>query len=246
VPEAQARSKIKEAQHFLGEMRHAQELLREDLFRYSLSAFLAAWRSVPEFVLYDYAEKNSLGISREDEERMLVANQFKIAANVIMRLESNTEPLRFMQWWLQRCNAIYREHGIVDKRNYTIHKGYPKVEKVAEVERMAFVPTGSFGVYTSGSTYFVGFTSGTYTTTGPSGSGTYTTTGPSGSGTYTTTGPSSVTLAPMDSAAPANVTETFRFHDQLDKDIVDICEEACDDMNEFVMKAESGEWKEET
>jgi hypothetical protein len=253
LPEGQARSKIKEAEHFLHEMRDAEKALREDLFRYNLSAFLAAWRSVPDFVLYDYAEKNLLGISREDEERTLIANQFKIAANVVSRLEGNDEPSRFLQWWTKRCNAIYSEHRIVDKRNYTIHKGYPKVEKVADVENKAFVPTGSFSVSTSSPVYFIAVTSpssytsgasgsGTYTTSSVSTSGLYTTSGVSGSGLYTT---SSVTLAPMTSSAPPDATETFRFHDQLDKDIVDICEDALDHMSKFVMESENSNWKDE-
>jgi hypothetical protein len=267
LSEPEARAKIKEAKHFLGQMRGAQDKLDEDLFKYNLSAFLAAWRSVPEFVLYDYAERNSLGISREDEEKVHIAIQFRIVANAIKRLKDNVEPLAFMEWWNERCNAIYKEHGIVGKRNYTIHKGYPKVEKVAEVERIAFVPTGSFNWSTgpSGSTITVSDYSGsaTYTATGPSGPAEYSSTGPSGStitvsdysgsATYTATGPSgsaitasgpsSVTLAPMGSAAPANVTETFRFHDRPDKDIVDICADALADMDAFVGMAETEEWK---
>ena len=255
MSEPEARAKIKEAKYFLGQMRGAQDKLDEDLFKYNLNAFLAAWRSVPEFVLYDYAERNSLGISREDEEKMHIANQFRVVANVIKRLKDNAEPLAFMEWWNQRCNAIYREHGIVGKRNYTIHKGYPKVEKVAETERIEFMPTGSFGLSTSGSTYFVGLGStaeysstgssgpAEYSSTGSSGPAEYSSTGPSGPTKYSSTGPSWAILAAFDTPAPANVRETFRFHDRPDKDIVDICADALADMDAFVGIAEIEEWK---
>jgi len=71
------RDKLEEAQYFLNSLRDEEDPNR---FNYNLSAFLGAWRSVLDIMLYDLAEVWTLGLTREDR---ITDNEFSVAAKAL-------------------------------------------------------------------------------------------------------------------------------------------------------------------
>jgi len=113
----ETRKKLEEARFFLEKFR--KSLNSEKQFIYYLSAFLSAWRSVLDVMLYDFAEYYSLGLTRE--HRMTDRDFFIVAT-----AERNDQALRFLKWWEQRRqrlskNKLWKMRGII------IHRGYPKI-----------------------------------------------------------------------------------------------------------------------
>lgn len=56
--------RLEEARYFCVRLSEAKN---DDEFHFNLSAFLNAWRSILDTMLYDFTEHYSLGFSREDE-----------------------------------------------------------------------------------------------------------------------------------------------------------------------------------
>ena len=230
MSQPQAGLKLREAEYFLDQMRKAQNLLDEDLYKYNLSAFLSALNSVPEFLLFDFAEKNPIGISRQDEGKVYLKD-FDVAAKA-QKAIGKTEASEFMEFW-HKWHDDLKKHVIAARRNNTIHRGYPKLEsKVGEVEKVVFVPTGTFQVSTSGVSAIL---APTYSPTFGSAVSTVT----AAAGSQSLPSAQTYTFPP----APAGVRETYRFSDQHDKEAIDICQEAYNDMKTFVEEAQSDKWK---
>jgi len=111
----EARNKLQEADYFLGMLRRTPQ--DRDAFMYNLSAFLNAWRSVLDVMLYDYAEKYCLGLTREDR---VSDHEFEIAAKAL----NNAEALRFIKWWRQQRGRLI-QNPLWKKRTVVVHRGYP-------------------------------------------------------------------------------------------------------------------------
>jgi hypothetical protein len=79
------RTKFAEAKYFLDVL--PQMANNPDGFYYNLSAFLTAWRSTLDVMLYDLAEHFSLGFSREDE--MSVARAYEKMRQIIEEAETS-------------------------------------------------------------------------------------------------------------------------------------------------------------
>jgi hypothetical protein len=124
------RRRLEEAK-YCGRLSEAQN----DEFHFNLSAFLNAWRSILDVMLYDFTEHYSLGFSREDE---LDDKEFTAVATALKK----THALKFIEWWRQKQGGL-RNNPLWFKRNITFHRGYPKVSE--------------YRIYVSGS----GATSGT-------------------------------------------------------------------------------------
>lgn len=199
-------------------MRDAQDLLNEELFIFNLSAFLSAWKSVPEVLLYDFAERFRIGFTLED---YMTDKEFGIAANLWKTQMGESDASDFLKWWRMEVDRLNNTHKLSGKRDILIHRGYPKLEK-GGVERTVFIPTGTFQVYTTGVA---------------AGWGT-------GSAILGETTAAGVQYSPETfGKAPADVKETYRFGDQQDRDIVDICKEAYDDMKAFAEEAQTEKWR---
>lgn len=132
------RKRLEEARYFFVRLSEAKN---DDEFHFNLSAFLNAWRSILDVMLYDFTEHYSLGFSREDE---LNDKEFTAVATTL----KNTQALKFIKWWRQKQGDL-RNNPLWIKRNITFHRGYPKVSE--------------YRIYVSGS----GGTSGTLSITTP-------------------------------------------------------------------------------
>lgn len=112
------RSKLKEAEYFLQEL-----LQRKDDYPtclYLLSAFLSAWKSVLDVMLYDFVNFYPLGLENEDK---ISDRDFWVAANAL----GNRKALQFIKWWRQKAHII-GNHSLSRERNRIVHKGYPPYE----------------------------------------------------------------------------------------------------------------------
>ena len=120
----QAKRKLGEARHFLDELERTSENPEE--FNYNLSAFLSAWRSVLDIMLYDFAEKYSLGLTREDR---LIEYGFEIVAKALNR----TDALKFLKWWRQQVQEVGK-NPLCYKRKVIVHRGYPPTVRDFTIE----------------------------------------------------------------------------------------------------------------
>ncbi len=111
----QAKLKLQEAEYFLGGLKRSETNPVE--FNYNLSAFLSALSSVPDIMLYDFAEKYSLGITREVQIGDTV---FRSVANALKKKDA----LNFLEWWRENLGQLVR-NKLLRKRAIIVHRGYP-------------------------------------------------------------------------------------------------------------------------
>jgi hypothetical protein len=107
------RKKLCEAKYFLDLLPCFQE--DENKFRYNLSAFLSAWRSVLDIMLYDFDEHFSLGFTREAN---INYTEFLAVATTLKK----TEAIKFAKWWKKKQDTL-RKEPLWDKRIFSVHKG---------------------------------------------------------------------------------------------------------------------------
>jgi hypothetical protein len=132
------RKKLSEAKYFLGLLPIFQEDTNK--FYYNLSAFLNAWRSVLDIMLYDFAEHYSLGFTREVE---LNDKDFFAVATAL----NKTEAVEFVKWWRKK-QGVLKSDPLWEKRIISFHRG-----NVAIYQNIYALGTGSssgtisFGAY---------------------------------------------------------------------------------------------------
>lgn len=196
----ETRNKLQEAQYFLNAVSTTEQSTGE--LYYDLSAFLNAWRSVLDVMLYDFAEHYHLGLTNED---MITEHDFELAAKVL----NNNDALRFITWWRQQRGSLSQD-PLWSKRNIIVHRGRPPTRRVIRLyilESLALSSTLTI----SGSTM------------------------PAGSAlpvsTYTP-------ITQVTTITPSSrIVETY-FQDIPDRSVVDICNEAYDEIRGIVETAE--------
>jgi hypothetical protein len=109
------RKKLREAQYFLSMLENCKET---DEFHFVLSAFLSAWRSVMDVMLYDFADYFKIGLTRDDK---MMPGDFWIVAHA--RKDQNA--LDFFKWWEKETQRLARESKLWNMRPEIIHRGYP-------------------------------------------------------------------------------------------------------------------------
>lgn len=114
----QAEDKLAEANYFLEKLRDSKEVE----FRFNLSAFIQAWRSVFDVLLYDYAEK----YFKYSAERNIKTNKhkFKDIADVLEN-RGDSEPKKFIEWY-EKKEKILRESPFWNLRIIFVHRGGAK------------------------------------------------------------------------------------------------------------------------
>jgi hypothetical protein len=114
----EAEHKLSEARYFLDKMKTLKSEPEE--FMHNLSAFLSAWRSLPDILLYDYAEKY-FAWGREDRFSM---RDLEVATRASRRKEAQ----HFAQWYKEQIQSLSR-NPLWKKRVVTVHRGRPKVRQ---------------------------------------------------------------------------------------------------------------------
>lgn len=202
------RNKLSEAKYFLEILFGVQD--DTDKFYYNLSAFITAWRSTLDYMLYDFAEIFNLGFTRDDE---MTEKEFRAVSNAL----NKTKALAFIRWWSQKQN-ILSGNPLWSKRNLNIHRGRAPITK-----SYVFHVSGSGG--TSGTISFT--TSGTLSS---SSIGVWTPL----TSSYIPTQPTSSYIT-----TSGNAISEWTFSDFPDESAIDICRKAYDEMKKIVEEAET-------
>jgi hypothetical protein len=128
----QAREKLNEAVYFLAGLRDSSQNPQE--FNYNLSAFVSALHSVFDLMLFDFAEKYSMGITREDR---ITDDVFGFVAKALQ----NQNALNFLNCWRTNLNQL-NQNSLFRKRSLILHRGYAPTEQVYAVNPSGTI-TGS-------------------------------------------------------------------------------------------------------
>jgi hypothetical protein len=107
------RNKLAEAKYFLDILPNMTD--DDDGFHYNLSAFLSAWRSTLDIMLYDLAEHFLLCFTREDD---MSKRDFEVAAKALR----NRTALQFISWW-GHTQSVLGNTPLWRKRNINVHRG---------------------------------------------------------------------------------------------------------------------------
>jgi len=110
--------KLAEAQYFLSRLKGLKD--NPDEFMYNLSAFLSAWRSVLDVLLYDYAEKY-FGWGRDEK---FDVRDFEVAAKTSGKKDAQD----FIQWYKKQIKLL-SQNPLWKKRVVIVHRGRPKVAR---------------------------------------------------------------------------------------------------------------------
>jgi hypothetical protein len=118
-----AEDKLAEAKYFLSKIDGLsqqlsifpyQTVLLKNEFKYNFSAFVQAWRSTFDFLLYDYAEKY---FNIEREEDYVDKRTFNLRAHTSERTEAAT----FIKWFNKKEGVLGQQH-LWYLRNLSIHR----------------------------------------------------------------------------------------------------------------------------
>ncbi|MGA2310608.1 MAG: hypothetical protein ABSG57_13825 [Candidatus Bathyarchaeia archaeon] len=112
--EMTANLKLNEAGYFLRAIKNTTD----DTFLFNLSAFLSAWRSILDVMLFDFAQKYHLGFGPEDH---VTFETFRIVAKALKRGQA----LRFLSWWRKQERRV-SGNPLYPKRNMIVHRKYPE------------------------------------------------------------------------------------------------------------------------
>ena len=129
-----AKNKLDEAQFFLDKINKAP--VERSEWRYYFSAFLSSVRSVPDHLLYDYANKCGLGISLKDR---VYTNVLKDKAEA----QSNKVAIKFIEWYIDEWTKLSNDKIVkvfVDSRNIENHRGTLPLESSADLAANFTIP----------------------------------------------------------------------------------------------------------
>jgi len=116
------RNKLEEARFFLNKVQ--ETMTDSKINHFYLSAFLASWRSIPDVLLYDFAEHYRITDYYKKLEcvtsfrAMTTESSFRLAARNLR----NSEALEFIGWWVRKMKEI-RNLELSSKRIEAVHKG---------------------------------------------------------------------------------------------------------------------------
>lgn len=164
----EATDKLQEASYLLKKIKKMEDEAKvtasEDRFkkrrlalRANLSAFILAWQSIPEILLYDFAEALSLGISRN--ERTDRDYFVRLSKGLASRNGSFSEAVQSYEWLDQQQRRLFETHKLLaDWRHVVAHRGIvvtvrkehgrtTRLERVFEVDMPVNTTgvSGSFG-----------------------------------------------------------------------------------------------------
>jgi hypothetical protein len=221
--ESQARRKLREAHYFLQQVSICAESLDEEKFWYNLSAFVSAWISVREYLLYDYAEKLGLGFTRDEN---MTVRDFEVAA----RAKNNAEAQQLLSWWKESGGKL--DGKLKTKRKYLLHRGYQDDVRKEFVSIEEFsVPASTPGVSGYMTEVLNAFAQRLASTAGSIPQP------PAVAGTRIVDSKTIPTLKTY------GMKYEFRFADYPDVNAVDVCKRAYGQAEQIVSEAEDEVWK---
>ena len=116
-----AEDKLAEAKYFLEKLKSS---INSEL-GYNLSAFIQAWRSVFDVLLYDYAEQY-FGYS-EERKFKTTKNSFREIA-IVLDIQGNDKPKKFIEWY-QKKEAELSKERFWTLRIFFVHRGGKSIKE---------------------------------------------------------------------------------------------------------------------
>jgi len=247
LSEIEANEKLSEAKYFLEKMRYLDfmgsetGMFEDKEFGYNLDGFLVAWHSVLDVLRYDFAEKFSLGITRQD--RVPHRDYFRHLAEGLASKNPKdfSEAVAFYEWMSRQEDDLLKRHALLlEKRHIVVHRGTVKTGVKEEVTEWA-VNVSTYGVSTYSTALY-----GSYSAGKP---------GDSVQAGSIPAQPVAAWAGPVvkDEPPPTLPDRTVRLHetraytyfkdDPEERSVVSICGSAYKDMAQLVANAEKGSWK---
>jgi hypothetical protein len=124
--------KLREAEYFLEALLQTN-FNKRDEFHYNLSAFLSAWRSILDVMLYDFAELFKIGLTRENR-----ISDYDFA--LVARATRNTRALKFIKWWRKKVSSL-SNNKLWHMRPVIVHRGYPEMRERVYTHFPVIVPS---------------------------------------------------------------------------------------------------------
>ena len=119
------RNKLEEARYFLKEFIRTQKEPDTHKPYFNLSAFLSAWRSVLDVMLYDFATHYNIGLTREDK-------MFPRDFWLVSKVQSKKQALQFLDWWNKKRSKL-EKNELWRMRHIIVHRGRPQVSQAVYV-----------------------------------------------------------------------------------------------------------------
>lgn len=127
------RNKLEEARYFLEQFR--ETLLKPNRSRFYLNAFLLAWRSFIEIMLYDFAEY--YGLYNFGNPNAVKHKKFKDVLEFAAHIRKSAqrqkkEPaVEFVDWWYRKLPEIWNSK-LSEMRNQVTHIGSLKLPELVQ------------------------------------------------------------------------------------------------------------------
>ena len=246
MSEIEANEKVKEAKYFLEKMRHLDfmgletGMFEDKEFSYNLDGFLVAWHSILDVLRYAFAEKFSLGMTRQ--ERLPYRDYFRHMAEALASKNPKdfSEAAAFYEWMSRQEDDLLKRHALLlEKRHVVVHRGTVKTGVKEEVtEWPVNVSTSGTSTYLSGFLDFFAVKSQSWATQAGS-----IPAPPAAAGA--TSVAKEVPPTPLDRTMMLHETKAYTYFkdDPEQRSIVSICGSAYEDMAQLVANAERGSWK---
>jgi hypothetical protein len=164
--EMEAREKLREALYFLEQIKKLEDQGRSHTFsedefrkrnlalRANLSAFILAWHSIPEIMLYDFAETFKLPFTRND--RMM---DFDFALSALSN-PNRDDALDLLAWRTKETKELRKKHNrLAGMRDVVTHRGIIRTERGEQVVETD-MPVNTTGVSAIVSGWYPGVTAG--------------------------------------------------------------------------------------
>jgi len=126
-------NKLNEARYFLEQFR--ETVLKPKISRFYLSAFLSAWRSFIDIMLYDFAEYYGLYNFKDQDARVhkkfssLI--DFADYISKTARNQKKNQAVEFIEWWFGKLLEVYNTE-LSEMRNQVTHIGSLKLPELVQ------------------------------------------------------------------------------------------------------------------
>jgi hypothetical protein len=129
LSEIEANEKLREAKYFLEQMRRLDfmcletGMFEDKEFSYNFDGFIVAWHSVLDILRFDFAEKFSLGITRQERASR---DYFRHLAEGLASKNPKdfSEAVDFYEWMSRQEDDLLKRHALLlEKRHVIAHRG---------------------------------------------------------------------------------------------------------------------------
>jgi len=246
LSEIEANEKLREAKYFLEQMRRLDFMgfetgvFEDKEFSYNFDAFIVAWHSVLDILRFDFAERFSLGITRQERASR---DYFRHLAKGLASKNPKdfSEAAAFYEWMDRQEDGLLKRHASLREKRYMVaHRGTVKTGVKEEVTEWA-VNVSTYGVSTYSTALYSSYSAGKPGDSVQAGS--------------IPAQPAAAWAGRVvkDEPPPTLPDRTVRLHktraytyfkdDPEELSIVSICSSAYEDMAQLVTNAEKGSWK---